>query len=125
MTSKLKQLVLRVAPAFKLLSLAAMGVIAWQSLQPSTGIVTLNHGDKLLHFLAYGLLATLLRLGWPRSWGGTLLLVSVGFGIIVEILQGTMSLGRTASIADAIANTVGAITALFILHVLKRRISAP
>jgi len=69
MTSKLKQLVLRVAPAFKLLSLAAMGVIAWQSLQPSTGIVTLN--------------------------------------------------------PDAIANTVGAITALFILHVLKRRISAP
>lgn len=120
----MRHFLLRTVPLFKALSLAAMAVIAWESLQPTTGVATIAHFDKLMHFVAYAGLAGLLRLGWPRSWGGTVVAVAIGFGILIEILQGTMALGRTASLADGLANTAGAFLAVILLHFILRRPSA-
>jgi VanZ family protein len=112
---------LRLSPLFKGLSILALVVIAWESLQTITGTPQITHFDKIMHFLAYGVLAGLFRLGWPKVWGGGLFFAAVGFGALIEIAQGTLTDGRTASIADALANSLGALVALFILHFILRR----
>ena len=70
--------------------------------------------DKLLHLLAYAVLAVLsARLliqlrgetagSWWRSWA-----ITVGFGLLIELLQGVAGTGRFAEWGDVGANLVGA-----------------
>lgn len=63
--------------------------------------------DKLKHVGAFGVLAFLARLSWPRQpyWG--LALGLTGFGVMIELVQGLSGWGRTASVADVIADLVG------------------
>ena len=78
---------------------------------PDTGI---DNGDKLGHFLAYGLL-----MGWfaqiyiqlkPRLW---LMLGFILMGVLLEVLQG-MTAVRTYSYADMAANTTGVFIGLLL-----------
>jgi len=78
---------------------------------PDTGI---DNGDKIGHFLAYGLL-----MGWfaqiyiqlkPRLW---LMLGFILMGVLLEILQG-MTAVRTYSYADMVANTTGVFIGLLL-----------
>ena len=70
--------------------------------------------DKLLHGLAYAVLAVLTaRLliqvrgqasgSWWWAWG-----ITVGFGMLIELLQGLAGTGRLAEWGDVGANLVGA-----------------
>jgi len=74
------------------------------------------HLDKVMHIGAYAVLAGLSRFGWTKLWGGTIFLLLAGFGIGIEILQHLMDVGRTGSVADALANIVGAALALIFFH---------
>lgn len=82
--------------------------------------------DKLLHTLAYGVLAVLFILGFHQGlkldarrcvkWG---VLCSAGFGLVDEIHQG-FTPGRHQELGDIIANTVGAMLAgIITLYVLR------
>ena len=79
---------------------------------PDTGI---SFADKIFHFLAYGLLMLL----WYIAFSFTLnlkerksilyaLIFSVTFGIVIEVLQDTMTDSRALDVYDMIANTLGA-----------------
>ncbi len=89
------------------LFLSAVCVVAWQSLQPATAEQGILHLDKLLHLLAYAVLMVLALLGRLPLKAVWLAFIITTLGVGLEVLQGTMNLGRTASLADAVANTAG------------------
>lgn len=79
----------------------------------STAGPTVSMSDKWLHFLAYGGLAGLMAMSWPRMPLKYVFLTGAVLGAGLEIGQGMMGRGRTASIADQIANMCGLL--IFIL----------
>lgn len=111
----------KISLIFKILTIAALGVVFVMSLRPSVSVGGMAHIDKVLHFGAYGVLAGLARLGWPKLWGGWLFLLLGIFGIVIEILQHNMALGRTGSLADTAANLAGVGIALAFFHIFWTR----
>ncbi len=108
---------------FKLAALLCALVIAIASLQPTGGMQSIPHADKLLHLIAYGGLAGLIGLGWWRMPLLRVVLIAVLFGVGVEIAQGLFTAGRTPSVADGIANTLGALLAAAVLSFIRRRVA--
>lgn len=106
---------------FKGLTLAALVLILVMSLRPSISVGGAAHMDKVLHFGAYAVLTGLARLGWPKLWGGWIFLFFAGFGIAIEIAQHMMSVGRTGSVADVVANLIGAALPLIFFHFIWTR----
>ena len=106
---------------FKILTIAALVTVLVMSLRPSVNIGGPANMDKVLHLGAYGVLAGLARLGWPKLWGGTIFLALALFGIAIEMAQHLMAVGRTGSLADIIANTLGAALALIFFHIFWTR----
>jgi VanZ family protein len=79
--------------------------------------VNLNYGDKIFHFLAYGLLCLLWSIVFslqnPQSLNKAIIkaiIIATIFGILLEVLQGTLTAHRSLDVYDAIANSLGAIT---------------
>ena len=82
--------------------------------------------DLFLHFVAYGVAAFLLTMG-SRSTRGPWkpALVSFVLGVGLEILQPIVAVGRTFSLADMFANTVGLIFGMFLALRIGKRIFNP
>lgn len=78
-----------------------------------------EHGDKLLHFLAYCLLV----LFWPPSWLGipSRFVLAAALGLGLEVAQGALPTGRFADPWDALANTLGAALGAGMICALVRR----
>ena len=106
---------------FKCLTIAALLTVLVMSLRPSAITGGPANIDKVLHLVAYGVLAGLARLGWPKLWGGTIFLGLAVFGIGIEIAQHLMPLGRTGSLADTAANLLGTALALIFFHIFWTR----
>ena len=107
--------------SFRILTVMALLTVAYMSLRPSLSMGGIPHTDKVLHFLAYGVLAGLARLGWLKTWGGWIFIGMSVFGISIEIGQYMMALGRTGSLADAVANCAGAALPLLLFHFIWTR----
>lgn len=80
--------------------------------------VKISFADKIFHFLAYGLFAILWYLAFYYSFNLKKMkaliyafILAVLFGIIIEILQDTMTSSRALDVYDAVANTLGALIA--------------
>jgi VanZ family protein len=96
---------------------------------PRTAGLPADQLDKLAHFAAYALLAWLLAMAWESSTGRLnlrhlkfLWLVVVAYGIIDELTQPLM--GRTASIADWLADAAGAAVGLILFQATRRAFEA-
>ena len=88
-------------------AIVCAAAIAFLSLLPGDELPSQNLNDKLNHFIAYGVLT---GLGVVGRGSRSLLLVTVlaiGYGVLLEVLQGLMPYGRSASTLDALANTGG------------------
>lgn len=77
--------------------------------------------DKLVHatlFFGQALLLARLFLGHgsPQRWLLWAVVVSAGYGVAVELMQGLEALGRRTDLNDAIANTVGACVGAWVAH---------
>lgn len=106
--------------AFGTLAALASFAILIASLWPASGPATGN--DKVDHLLAYGALMLLWQLHFQyHKWQKLLLiwLAVVAFGGAIEYLQGLTSY-RFASIADMIANSVGAGLMLLLILAYQR-----
>ncbi len=85
--------------------------------------------DSLVHACLFGGLVLLALLGFHRDPGLTLtkgiifgiLLTSIVFGIVIELLQGAMSFGRSAEISDVLSNGIGSVLGLLIWPLVARR----
>ncbi|WBU88071.1 VanZ family protein [Cellulophaga omnivescoria] len=95
--------------------------------------VKIPYIDKLVHFTFYGIATllgvlslkehfTLKKVKTVIVW--YLVVVLVGYGIIIEILQDTITVTRSAEFLDFVANTIGVFIGLFIAKqlFLKERI---
>lgn len=101
--------------AARLLFVVAIVLITDLALQPGTALPPRLFGtDKLEHFAAFMALAVLARVACPnlaRSITGIVLLV---YGGGIEWLQDIGSAGRTASLADFLADGIGVICGLLV-----------
>jgi len=98
------------------------------SLVRLTNVPKLNTGfdDKIAHFLMYALLGFLwfisLEALKKKSSLGIAVILAIGFGTVIEILQSLVSSYRTTEILDIVANCLGVITMAFIVHIKKEDI---
>ena len=111
-----------------------MFLIAWlifiiyASLSPSDKVPELSfipHFDKIAHFCMYFGLSFLLVpivLNKHKLLRNYLLvfIIAAGIGIVFELLQYYMAIGRTSSVYDEIANATGAITGIIAYHIIMR-----
>ncbi|PHR60188.1 MAG: hypothetical protein COA43_07775 [Robiginitomaculum sp.] len=97
--------------AFGLLSLVLFAFISVRSLGVVTVSFSVNNFDKVLHMTAYFVLGLCVfpALYKVRLWMVWALLCL--FGVVIECLQGAMSIGRKADFWDAVANASGALLA--------------
>lgn len=69
--------------------------------------------DKWTHCVLFGIFSFLWLCAKPRlttKWVISLLIISIGFGAFVEIVQGVATfLGRSAELMDAVADGLGGI----------------
>ena len=91
----------------------AIAAVVVVSLAPPPPMPPVEGGDKIGHFLAYGVLAAAavqLYARWPSLLGAGIGLVLLGIGL--EWAQGTLTDTRQMERADALANTLGVIAGL-------------
>ena len=108
----------------RVLAVLILILIIHESLIPVASTPSANHLDKLMHLAAYGALAAMYKFGWPFLKPIALALGLIAVGGVVEIAQGVMAAGRTASFADGVANSLGVILgiafAIIILRIVRR-----
>ena len=95
------------------------------SLTNLTEVPKLNTGfdDKIAHFVLYAGLCLFWFMSFHilKSKSSLLLasLFSIVFGAVIEILQGVVSIYRTADVFDLVANCLGILTMALIIHTKK------
>lgn len=73
--------------------------------------VGIQYNDKLIHFMAYFILAGwFMQLYQQQSTRMQIVLLSLGLGLLLELMQGIISY-RSFEWIDALANTLGALSA--------------
>ncbi|MGC1205373.1 MAG: VanZ family protein [Flavobacteriaceae bacterium] len=88
--------------------------------------IEVSYSDKIFHFLAYCLLtffwfcAFFYHFNFKKSKSIIFAaIVSIVFGIIIEVLQDKLTTYRTLDILDVVANTSGVILAVLVLVINK------
>ncbi|MGB0850300.1 MAG: VanZ family protein [Bacteroidia bacterium] len=81
--------------------------------------------DKLVHLVLYITFVVLWYLAWPSwktNYSFILLVIGILYGVLIEILQSEMSLGRSYDVADILANTAGAILGVILIPFISRKL---
>jgi VanZ family protein len=120
-----------VSRAAAALLLARLGLLAWvafvlwSSLAPASMVpLAANVSDKVLHAMAYGLLAALATLSLKHPRPLVVLVTVVAFGLLLEVLQrqtGYRTFEWTDLLADAVGAVVGITAALIARDVSTRQ----
>lgn len=96
-----------------------MGTIAYFSLSPLKDFPhpAFPGSDKIYHLLSYAILQLLFYFPVKKAETANLytklFFLSVLFGLIMEIIQGTSVNGRTGELGDLLFNTLGALMVYF------------
>ncbi len=98
--------------AFSALAILLAGFILVQSLTETHSSLTVSNMDKVVHLGAYFVLGTATLPALPRLKPIIVWALLSLFGGGIEIMQGMMNLGRTASFFDGLANASGALLAV-------------
>ncbi len=91
--------------------------------------IRLSHLDKVYHVVAYFLLACawLFFVPNPTQNPKTKYLIAIAciiYGMVIEVLQGTLTTYRTASVLDIFANMAGVIAAMMLFKQVYKKIRA-
>ena len=101
----------------------SLGILSLVNL---TDVPKLNTGydDKIAHFVLYAGLCLFWFMSFYalKSKSSLVLasLLSIGFGLVIEILQGIVSIHRTTEVFDLVANCLGVLTMAFIINAKKQ-----
>lgn len=85
--------------------------------------------DKLVHLGLFYMLVSLWLLYYEqlnrisRKLKSLVFILSVAYGGSLEYVQGAMAIGRNMDIADALANTIGALLGVILLPFTKRSVT--
>jgi len=82
--------------------------------------------DKTIHFLFYFVLTLIWNFALQKkyiNWALKYIIVFfvIGYGIVIEVLQGVLTKNRQADVYDVIANSAGTIVALIVIIWLKNK----
>ncbi|MGE5944759.1 MAG: VanZ family protein [Flavobacteriales bacterium] len=105
------------------LALASVCLISFKKL-PDIGV---SFGDKLFHSLTYVILVFLwynslvfhFKIGKIKALTDASI-ISIIFGIIIEVLQGVFTATRHADVFDVLANSIGVVVAASLLALKNR-----
>jgi VanZ family protein len=91
--------------------------------------IQFSQSDKMYHAVAYFLLGFTWLLSFPKSSQKkklkyAIVILCIIYGIVIEVLQGTLTAYRTASLLDVLANTAGVIAAMMLFNKVYRKIAA-
>ncbi|MFT4875647.1 MAG: glycopeptide antibiotics resistance protein [Bacteroidia bacterium] len=81
--------------------------------------------DKILHLTLYYVFIVLWSLVSKVitvRQKYVLLIVGIAYGVLIEVLQATMSLGRSYELDDIIANTIGCVLGVLSISYIKRKL---
>ena len=92
--------------------------IVWASLRPAGTGDAIPHLDKILHLLVYAVLALGMALAWPKLSQIKVFWTCVVFGGVMELAQGFIGTGRTASLLDGLANSLGVAIGVYIASLM-------
>ncbi|MGY5355215.1 VanZ family protein [Wenyingzhuangia sp. IMCC45467] len=85
---------------------------------------SVSYTDKFEHVLAYAVISFFwmlsCKLGKINLSFLSLLLIIIGYGIIIEILQMSITSHRTGDLLDVMANSIGVILGYIFLKILSR-----
>lgn len=89
---------------------------------PKTSI-NIKHIDKGYHSLAYFTLALAWLLSFYQKQEKKYLIIvlCIILGIIIEVLQASLTIYRTGDYLDILANTIGVLIALFVFNLFFRK----
>ena len=101
-------------------------LILWLALMPASSAPSGLGWDKLNHAMAIAVATGLAFLSLPsRRWSATAaFLYGTSLGILIEILQATMTTSRTAEWGDVVADLVGAGCAWIVIKIYQRKTDA-
>ncbi|QXP65397.1 VanZ family protein [Polaribacter sp. R2A056_3_33] len=100
--------------------------IAYLSLRRMPKIETgINNVDKIYHLIAYFTLSVTWLFSFYRkpTLKYVIVICCIFFGIIIEVLQQTLTTYRTGDYKDAIANTVGILLGFIIFNQILKKIT--
>ncbi len=103
-------------------------VILWLSLSGSKSLIpgkmmAIPYIDKIGHFVMYTFFSAVLLLdscNWKESrrFRYTILLIPFFFGVLMEVLQMTVTTSRRAEVGDMVANVAGVAAGVVAAHVI-------
>src|SRR6266568_1608581 len=98
-------------------------LILWLALMPAGSAPSGLDWDKLNHAAAMAVVTGLAYLSLPpRGWRGkAAFLYGSSLGILIEVLQGTLTTSRSAEWGDVLADLIGAGCALAVIMIYQRR----
>jgi VanZ family protein len=91
----------------------ASAILLYLTLAPSKAVPDVHLWDKAEHAIAWAVLAGVGLVLFPRAVL-PIALFALGFGVLVEILQGALPFGRDADWKDWIADLVGVAAAVIV-----------
>lgn len=107
---------------FVLLFWSAVLIALVMASLPKPPALPLGPGDKLLHIVAFVVLAALGALAYPATRLLTIFLGLALFGGLIELVQATPAINRDASFADWFADTLAAAAVLLPVVAIRRRL---
>jgi len=95
--------------------------VVWASLRSTGTGGAIPHLDKVLHLLVYAVLACGIALAWPKLSKMKIFWGCAAFGGIMELAQGSLGIGRTASLMDGLANSLGAALGVYMASIIMAK----
>ena len=90
--------------------------------------IKIPHFDKIVHFGMYFLLCSIiiyetgfLKIKYTFTALFTILIISVTYGVLMELMQEYVFIKRSNDIFDVIANSTGAVFSIFAFILYKKR----
>lgn len=81
--------------------------------------------DTIAHVVFYSVLV-FLHLKWKSSSNliviFQILIISIVYGFLIEVIQGTLILGRFYDLFDVLSNSIGSVFGLILFYILKKNI---
>lgn len=111
--------------ALTLLYIVVLTILSFISFG-SSSMLDIDYGDKVFHFGAHTILVLLLFCSFYKlKLLRALILaaiISIIYGIIIEVLQGSLTASRQFDVFDIIANCSGMLIAVVILRIYSKTI---
>lgn len=100
-----------------------LGIVYLSLFKPPKNVIEVDNIDKVYHFIAYFTLTFVWLITFYKNPSKKLTVTSlcILFGIIIEVLQSTLTNYRTADYIDIIANSIGVFIALLFFNLIFRK----